>query len=111
MTSSFRTSAASTRASVWGTASGILARAWRPRQKYCNLGARCSNAPRTLSTLQLFETSRDGLGVYTTTDLDVGDVLGEYCGELTEFPAVAEGQPPLAVKENSGTHSCTMPSP
>ncbi|KAE8968997.1 hypothetical protein PR001_g27627, partial [Phytophthora rubi] len=71
-------------------------------QKYCNLGARCSNAPRTLSTLQLFETGRVGLGVYTTTDLDVGDVLGEYCGELTEFPAVVEGQPPLAVKQNSG---------
>ncbi|KAE8953786.1 hypothetical protein PF010_g30697 [Phytophthora fragariae] len=71
-------------------------------QKYRNLGARCSNVPRTLSTLQLFETSRVGLGVYTTTDLDVGDVLGEYCGELTEFPAVVEGQPTLAVKQNSG---------
>uniref|UniRef100_H3GY83 SET domain-containing protein n=1 Tax=Phytophthora ramorum TaxID=164328 RepID=H3GY83_PHYRM len=70
--------------------------------KYCNLGARCSNAPRTLSTLQLFDTGRVGLGVYTATDLDVGDVLGEYCGELTEFPAVVEGQPPVAVKENSG---------
>eukprot|EP00644_Phytophthora_capsici_P018863 jgi/Phyca11/132296/e_gw1.151.17.1 len=70
--------------------------------KYCNLRARCSNAPRTLDTLQLFKTGRVGLGVYTTTDLDIGDVLGEYCGELSEFPSEVEGQPPEAVKQHSG---------
>ncbi|ETL97879.1 hypothetical protein L917_04917 [Phytophthora nicotianae] len=59
--------------------------------QYCKLGAICSNAPRTLSSLKLFDTGRVGLGVYTTTDLDVGDVLGEYCGELSELPAVVEG--------------------
>ncbi|KAG6577989.1 putative set domain-containing protein [Phytophthora cinnamomi] len=69
---------------------------------YCKLGARCSNAPRTLDTLKLFDTSRVGLGVYTTTALDVGDVIGEYCGELTEFAAVVEGQPAQALKHNSG---------
>ncbi|ETI44755.1 hypothetical protein F443_10513 [Phytophthora nicotianae P1569] len=70
--------------------------------KYCKLGARCSNAPRTLNTLKLFDTGRVGLGVYTTTALDVGDVIGEYCGELTEFAAVVEGQPAQARKHNSG---------
>ncbi|POM69761.1 LOW QUALITY PROTEIN: Hypothetical protein PHPALM_13929 [Phytophthora palmivora] len=40
--------------------------------------------------------------VYTTTDLDIGDVVGEYCGELSEFPALVEGQPDQAKKENSG---------
>ncbi|KUF89401.1 DNA polymerase delta small subunit [Phytophthora nicotianae] len=45
---------------------------------------------------------RVGLGVYTTTDLDVGDVVGEYCGELSEFPTVVHGQPDQAVKQNSG---------
>ncbi|KAE8914810.1 hypothetical protein PF003_g1488 [Phytophthora fragariae] len=68
----------------------------------CQLGARCSNAPRTVKTLKLFDTGRVGLGVYTTTKLDVGDVLGEYCGELSEFPAIVEGQPDQAVKQNSG---------
>ncbi|ETL46364.1 hypothetical protein L916_03745 [Phytophthora nicotianae] len=50
-----------------------------------SLGAFCSNAPRTLSSLKLFDTGRVGLGVYTTTALDVRDVLGEYRGELSEF--------------------------
>ncbi|KAE8982712.1 hypothetical protein PF004_g21883 [Phytophthora fragariae] len=68
----------------------------------CQLGERCSNAPHTLNTLKLFDTGRVGLGVYTTTNLDVGDVLGEYCGELIEFPAIVEGQPDQAVKQNSG---------
>lgn len=68
----------------------------------CSLGALCSNAPRILCTLKLYDTGRVGLGVYTTTSLDVGDMLGEYCGELSEFPAVVEGQPPKAVKMNTG---------
>jgi hypothetical protein len=70
--------------------------------KYCSLNARCSNAPRTLKTLKLFDTGRVGLGVYTSTALDVGDVLAEYCGDLTEFPALVEGQAPTAMKQNSG---------
>ncbi|ETP05816.1 hypothetical protein F441_17663, partial [Phytophthora nicotianae CJ01A1] len=70
--------------------------------RLCNLDAKCSNAPRTLKTLRLFDSGRVGLGVYTTTDLDVGDVVGEYCGELSEFPAVVHGQPDQAVKQNSG---------
>jgi hypothetical protein len=70
--------------------------------KYCSLNARCSNAPRTLKTLKLFNTGRVGLGVYTSTALDVGDVLAEYCGNLTEFPALVEGQAPTAMKQNSG---------
>ncbi|POM80809.1 Set domain containing hypothetical protein [Phytophthora palmivora] len=68
----------------------------------CSLGARCSNAPRSLKTLKLFDTHRVGLGVYTTSNLDVGDVLGEYCGELSEYPAIVEGQAKQAVKQNSG---------
>eukprot|EP00644_Phytophthora_capsici_P008103 jgi/Phyca11/125892/e_gw1.60.72.1 len=68
----------------------------------CSLGALCSNAPRTLDTLKLFDTGRVGLGVFTTTGLDIGDVVGEYCGDLSEFPAIVEGQPEQATKQNSG---------
>ncbi|ETI49065.1 hypothetical protein F443_07045 [Phytophthora nicotianae P1569] len=39
---------------------------------------------------------------FVDDNLDVGDVLGEYCGELTEFPAIVEGQAKQAVKQNSG---------
>eukprot|EP00644_Phytophthora_capsici_P006578 jgi/Phyca11/118429/e_gw1.36.485.1 len=70
--------------------------------KYCKLGAIGSNTPCTLSSLKLFDNGRVGLGVYTTTDLDLGDVLGEYCGELSKFPAAVEGQSPQAVKTNTG---------
>jgi len=74
--------------------------------KYCKLGARCSNAPRAPDTLKLYDTGRVGLGVYTTTALNVGYVIGDYCGELAEFAAVVEGQPAHALKHNSGY---TMP--
>eukprot|EP00644_Phytophthora_capsici_P010917 jgi/Phyca11/104200/e_gw1.9.650.1 len=85
----------------WDTCSNVASACYcTPEQ--CKLGARCSNAPRTLETMKLYDTGRVGLGVYTTTALDEGDVLGEYCGELTEFPAVLERQSPLAVKQNSG---------
>ncbi|ETP34933.1 hypothetical protein F442_16808 [Phytophthora nicotianae P10297] len=69
--------------------------------RLCNLGAKCSNETRTLTTPKLFETERVGLGVNTTTDLDVNDVVGEYCGGLLEFPALVEGKPAQAVKQNS----------
>jgi len=85
----------------WDTCSNVASASFCT-SKYCKLGVRCSNAPRTLDTLKLCNTGRVGLGVYTATDLDVGDVLGEYCGEMTEFPAVVEEQPPLALKENNG---------
>jgi hypothetical protein len=68
----------------------------------CSLDARCSNAPRTLETLKLFDRKRIGLGVFTTTALDVGDVIGEYCGELSELPALVDGQPNQAVQQKSG---------
>jgi hypothetical protein len=42
----------------------------------CRLGAVCSNAPRSLLMLKLFDTNRVGLGVFTTTFLNVGDVPG-----------------------------------
>ncbi|ETK86312.1 hypothetical protein L915_09052, partial [Phytophthora nicotianae] len=85
----------------WDTCSNVASASFCI-PKYCKLGAVCSNAPRTLVTLKLFETGRVGLGAYMTTALDIRDVLGEYCGELTKFPAMVEGQPPLAVKQNSG---------
>ncbi|KAG4236259.1 hypothetical protein PC116_g15652 [Phytophthora cactorum] len=44
--------------------------------------ARCSNAPIARTTLKLFDTGRFGLGVYTTTSLDVENIVGEYTGEL-----------------------------
>jgi SET domain-containing protein len=57
---------------------------------------------QTLDTLKLYDTGLFGLGVYTTTAPDVGCVIGEYCGELTEFATVIEGQPAQALKHNSG---------
>ncbi|ETM53887.1 hypothetical protein L914_02676 [Phytophthora nicotianae] len=68
----------------------------------CNLGARCSNAPINRTTVKLFETGRVGVGVYTTTDLDVGDIVGEYVGKLSEWSALVPGQPDQAMKANSG---------
>ncbi|POM77459.1 Set domain containing hypothetical protein [Phytophthora palmivora] len=68
----------------------------------CKLGALCSNTPRVRETLKLFNTERVGLSVYTTADMDVGDIVGEYTGELSEYDAVVPGQPPMAVKQNSG---------
>ncbi|OWZ03528.1 Set domain-containing hypothetical protein [Phytophthora megakarya] len=68
----------------------------------CKLGALCSNTPRVRETLKLFDTQRVGLSVYTTADMDVGDIVGEYTGELREYDAVVPGQPPIAVKQNSG---------
>ncbi|ETI30907.1 hypothetical protein F443_22031 [Phytophthora nicotianae P1569] len=68
----------------------------------CNLSARCSNAPIVRKTLKLFDTGRVGLGVYTTTNLDVGDIVGEYTGELSEWSALVPGQPDQALKHNSG---------
>ncbi|POM58928.1 Hypothetical protein PHPALM_36363 [Phytophthora palmivora] len=35
-------------------------------------------------------------------NLQVGDVVGEYVGRLFEYPAVLEGQPAQAIKQNSG---------
>ncbi|KAG3070066.1 hypothetical protein PI124_g21432 [Phytophthora idaei] len=49
---------------------------------------------------------RVGLGVFTTTDLDVGDVVGEYAGVLHEYEGLRKGQPHQALKHNSGY---TMP--
>ncbi|ETP52174.1 hypothetical protein F442_02772 [Phytophthora nicotianae P10297] len=68
----------------------------------CNLGARCSNASINRTTVKLFETGRVGVGVYTTTDLDVGDIVGEYVGKLSEWSALVPGQPDQAMKANSG---------
>lgn len=68
----------------------------------CGLEAKCSNAPRSRSSLKLFDTHRVGVGVYTTTALSVGDVLGEYTGKLCEYDAQVVGQPNQALKQNSG---------
>ncbi|KAG6586842.1 Histone-lysine N-methyltransferase [Phytophthora cinnamomi] len=68
----------------------------------CSLKAACSNAPRTRKTLKLYDTGRVGLGVFTTTFLDVGDVIGEYSGRLCAYPALVKGQPTEAKKQNSG---------
>ncbi|ETL80660.1 hypothetical protein L917_18866, partial [Phytophthora nicotianae] len=68
----------------------------------CNLAGKCSNAPRTLDTLKLFDTGRVGLGVYTTTDLSVGDVIGEYTGVLSAFDPIDVGVPGQRMKNNTG---------
>jgi hypothetical protein len=64
----------------------------------CRLGAVCSNAPRSLPTLKLFDTHRVGLGVFTTIFLSVG----ECAGKLSAYNAVIEGQPEQTMKQNSG---------
>ncbi|KAG3112187.1 hypothetical protein PI124_g8853 [Phytophthora idaei] len=67
----------------------------------CKLEAICSNAPRTGDTLKVFNTWRVGFEVFTTTDLDAGDIVGEYTGVLCEYDALIDGQPdPL--KHRSG---------
>ncbi|GMF51080.1 unnamed protein product [Phytophthora fragariaefolia] len=68
----------------------------------CNLAAVCSNAPRALNSLKLSDTGRIVLGVYTTTDLDMDDIVGEYAGKLCEYDALISGQPDQAVKTNAG---------
>lgn len=45
--------------------------------KGCNLKVRCSNASRLLTSLKLFDTGRVSLGIYTTTNMAIGDVIGE----------------------------------
>ncbi|KAG2999094.1 hypothetical protein PC116_g19120 [Phytophthora cactorum] len=67
----------------------------------CSLDAVCSNAPTTRATLKLFDTRCVGLGVFTTNDLDVGDVVGEYAGVLVEYEGLRKGQPQQAPKRNS----------
>uniref|UniRef100_H3GPX8 SET domain-containing protein n=1 Tax=Phytophthora ramorum TaxID=164328 RepID=H3GPX8_PHYRM len=68
----------------------------------CRLGGVCSNSPRNHPGLKLYDTCRVGLGVHTTDYIEVGDVVSEYVGRLFEYPAVLEGQPALAIKQNSG---------
>ncbi|KAG2785763.1 hypothetical protein PC129_g17132 [Phytophthora cactorum] len=68
----------------------------------CKLKARCGNAPVNRKTLKLLDTNRVGLGVYTTTSFDVGDMVGEYTGGLSEWAAKVQGQPDQALKQNSG---------
>eukprot|EP00644_Phytophthora_capsici_P013281 jgi/Phyca11/100715/e_gw1.5.298.1 len=68
----------------------------------CNLSGNCSNAPRNLDTLKLYDTGRVGLGVYTTTDLSVGDVIGEYTGVLNAFDPIDVGVPGQRMRNNTG---------
>ncbi|KAG7385208.1 hypothetical protein PHYPSEUDO_001750 [Phytophthora pseudosyringae] len=68
----------------------------------CGLKSVCSNSPRPRTSLKLFDTGRVDLGVYTTTFLNVGDVLGDYAGRLCEYDALVQGKPDQALKQNSG---------
>ncbi|OWZ22023.1 hypothetical protein PHMEG_0003340 [Phytophthora megakarya] len=68
----------------------------------CVLNGACSNAPRTLRMLKLFDTGRVGLDVFTTTYLEVGDIVGEHAGRLCEYAALVYEQPVEAMKQNSG---------
>ncbi|GMF57252.1 unnamed protein product [Phytophthora fragariaefolia] len=68
----------------------------------CALNASCSSAPRARKTLKLYDTGRVGLGVFTTTFLEVGDVVGEYTRCLCAYSALVVGQPAQAMKQNSG---------
>jgi hypothetical protein len=52
--------------------------------------------------LKLYDTCRVGLGVYTTSCIEVGNIVGEYAGRLCEYKAIVEGQPFQAMKQNSG---------
>ncbi|ETI30136.1 hypothetical protein F443_22747 [Phytophthora nicotianae P1569] len=68
----------------------------------CRLDALCSNAPRTHPGLRIYNTRRQGLGVYTTQKLWAGEIVAEYCGKLQEYEAMHEGQPEEAMNQNSG---------
>ncbi|RLN92623.1 hypothetical protein BBJ28_00015179 [Nothophytophthora sp. Chile5] len=70
--------------------------------KLLQTGGAVQQRPTITGDDKLFDTKRVGLGVYTTTALDVGDVIGEYCGKLTELPAIVDDQPDQAVQQNSG---------
>lgn len=68
----------------------------------CKLGGCCSNAPILRETLRLFQTDGSGLGVYTTISMEVGDIVGEYCGVLIALDGVRSGELPTEVQFNSG---------
>ncbi|KAE9150443.1 hypothetical protein PF006_g5174 [Phytophthora fragariae] len=69
-------------------------------------GASCGhtgcNSPRSHLGLTLYDICRVGLDVHTTAYIEAGDVVDEYVERLFENPAVIEGQPPQATKQNSG---------
>ncbi|KAE9047702.1 hypothetical protein PR001_g4096 [Phytophthora rubi] len=67
-----------------------------------NLGGAYSNSPRSHLGLTLYDICRVGLDVHTTAYIEAGDVVDEYVERLFECPAVIEGQPPQATKQNSG---------
>jgi hypothetical protein len=68
----------------------------------CKHGGNCSNAPMLRGNLRLFETEDAGLGVYTTTSMEVGDIVGEYCGELVAMEGIRQDDELVQVKNNSG---------
>lgn len=68
----------------------------------CTLKGRSSNASMVRPTLKLFN-SRVGLGVYSETALEVGDIVGEYCGILCPYDGVRDlDEPGVRLKYNSG---------
>ncbi|KAG2809260.1 hypothetical protein PC129_g6698 [Phytophthora cactorum] len=68
----------------------------------CKLGVVCSNAPRSRSTLKLFDTGHVGIRVFTTMDLGVGNVAREYAGALCAYDDLQKEQTDLVLKLNSG---------
>ncbi|POM60592.1 hypothetical protein PHPALM_30537 [Phytophthora palmivora] len=62
------------------------------------LHSRLINAASTLHTLKRFDTGRVGLGVFTTTFLEVGVIVGEYVWRLCEYAVLVKGQPLDAMK-------------
>ena len=70
-------------------------------EENCILGGRCSNAPRIRSTLRLCKT-RTGLGVFSTSTLEIGDLVGEYCGVLCPYDGIADARAVNKLKYNSG---------
>lgn len=68
----------------------------------CKPDANCSNAPKPRNTLKLFDTGCVGIGVLTSTDLDVGDIVREYASVLCAYEGQRTCQPAQTLKRNRG---------
>ncbi|KAE9243395.1 hypothetical protein PF004_g6171 [Phytophthora fragariae] len=74
---------------------------WRKLMTF-SLVAGSWEAPTRASLFNLFDTHRVGLGVFKTTFLNVGYILGEYAGKLCAYDTIVENQPEQVRKQNSG---------
>ncbi|KAF4145328.1 SET domain-containing protein [Phytophthora infestans] len=69
----------------------------------CAIQWQCGNSVKECLSLKLFETVRCGLGVYTTDTVEVGTIVGEYCGVLESYRGLdTTSAEPATLKNNTG---------